>query len=118
MAIQRLVRPARQALRALPLSSTASAHVLCRCQQQRPSIVFYSTSSSSSSPSTQQPAPSDADDGVRHSGPIDPLQDSELQLGELPGGTFRIEPLRRVGEDIVTTRARLLCMFLPRFWHL
>lgn len=34
----------------------------------------------------------------------------ELQVGELQGAKFRIEPLRRVGEDANTKRARLLCM--------
>ena len=34
----------------------------------------------------------------------------ELGVGELQGATFRIEPLRRVGEDDETKRARLLCM--------
>ncbi|KAH6609729.1 emi5 [Trichoderma cornu-damae] len=33
----------------------------------------------------------------------------ELQVGELQGATFRVEPLRRVGEDDSTKRARLLC---------
>ncbi|KAJ4856054.1 flavinator of succinate dehydrogenase domain-containing protein [Trichoderma breve] len=32
----------------------------------------------------------------------------ELGVGELQGATFRIEPLRRVGEDASTMRARLL----------
>jgi hypothetical protein len=34
---------------------------------------------------------------------------SELGVGELEGAKFRIEPLRRTGEDPNTTRARLLC---------
>lgn len=33
----------------------------------------------------------------------------ELQVGELEGAKFKIEPLRRVGEDDKTKRARLLC---------
>lgn len=33
----------------------------------------------------------------------------ELQVGELEGGTFRIEPLLRTGEDASTMRQRLLC---------
>src|ERR1700753_1963694 len=33
----------------------------------------------------------------------------ELNVGEIEGGTFRVEPLRRMGEDAVTKRARLLC---------
>jgi len=36
---------------------------------------------------------------------------AELNVGEIQGGTFRVEPLRRTGEDINTMRARLLCPF-------
>merc|ERR1712078_137698 len=32
----------------------------------------------------------------------------ELEVGELEGAKFKIEPLRRTGEDTNTTRARLL----------
>jgi hypothetical protein len=34
---------------------------------------------------------------------------ADLKVGELEGGSFRVEPLRRTGEDTNTTRARLLC---------
>ncbi|CAI0655313.1 unnamed protein product, partial [Colletotrichum noveboracense] len=34
--------------------------------------------------------------------------DNELGVGELEGIKFRVEPLRRVGEDERTMRARLL----------
>lgn len=34
---------------------------------------------------------------------------SELGVGEMEGASFRIEPLRRTGEDATTMRARLLC---------
>ncbi|ROV96844.1 hypothetical protein VMCG_07857 [Cytospora schulzeri] len=40
-------------------------------------------------------------------GPIDPVADHEMQVGELEGAKFKIEPLRRVGEDAQTMRARL-----------
>lgn len=33
----------------------------------------------------------------------------ELKVGEIEGGAFRVEPLRRTGEDANTMRARLLC---------
>lgn len=33
----------------------------------------------------------------------------ELGVGELQGASFKIEPLRRVGEDDKTKRARLIC---------
>ena len=38
-----------------------------------------------------------------------PVRPKDLQVGELPGGKVRIEPIRRVGEDDRTMRARLLC---------
>jgi hypothetical protein len=34
---------------------------------------------------------------------------SELDVGEIEGGSFRVEPVRRTGEDLRTMRARLLC---------
>lgn len=37
---------------------------------------------------------------------------ADLDVGEIEGGTFRVEPIRRTGEDLNTTRARLLCSFL------
>lgn len=41
--------------------------------------------------------------------PKDPSS-RELGVGELEGASFRVEPLRRVGEDIATMRARLTCL--------
>jgi succinate dehydrogenase flavin-adding protein (antitoxin of CptAB toxin-antitoxin module) len=96
MTAQRLLRPARHALRTLPFVTPRA----CACRiQQLPTSSSFSTSTSKHASSN---------DDVNRSGPIDPQPASELQLGELPGGTFRIEPLRRVGEDVATTRARLL----------
>ena len=34
---------------------------------------------------------------------------AELNVGEIEGGSFRVEPLRRTGEDVGTMRARLIC---------
>lgn len=34
---------------------------------------------------------------------------ADLDVGEIEGGSFRVEPLRRTGEDANTIRARLLC---------
>lgn len=36
-------------------------------------------------------------------------QKPELGVGEMEGITFKVEPLRRTGEDVSTMRARLLC---------
>jgi hypothetical protein len=40
-------------------------------------------------------------------------QKPELGVGEMEGITFKVEPLKRVGEEIATKRARLLCSFPP-----
>lgn len=40
-------------------------------------------------------------------------QKPELGVGEMEGITFKVEPLKRVGEDVTTKRARLLCTFFP-----
>lgn len=37
---------------------------------------------------------------------------ADLNVGEIEGGSFRVEPLRRTGEDANTMRARLLCPLL------
>ncbi|KAM5352468.1 hypothetical protein ACJ41O_005191 [Fusarium nematophilum] len=39
---------------------------------------------------------------------VDGSQPAELGIGELQGAKFKIEPLRRVGEDDATKRARLV----------
>lgn len=44
-----------------------------------------------------------------NSGPFDPVPSHEMGVGELEGAKFRIEPLRRTGEDAETMRARLTC---------
>lgn len=36
---------------------------------------------------------------------------TELGVGELEGAKFKVEPLRRTGEDEATKKARLLCPF-------
>lgn len=41
---------------------------------------------------------------------------SELQVGELEGAKFRIEPIQRVGEDANTMRARLICLSRVRLY--
>lgn len=38
---------------------------------------------------------------------------ADLGVGEMEGGKFRVEPLRRTGEDENTMRARLVCKYLP-----
>lgn len=47
---------------------------------------------------------------VSNGSPSDAGSGAELGVGELEGAKFKIEPLRRTGEDINTSRARLLCL--------
>jgi len=47
--------------------------------------------------------------GSTQKGSPDEGPNAELGVGEMQGAKFKIEPLRRVGEDDNTTRARLLC---------
>ncbi|CAN8106284.1 unnamed protein product [Discula destructiva] len=78
--LQRALRPAARRMLASPLPL---ATIPARWQSR-------SSSSSSSS-----------------SAPIDPVVQGELGVGELEGAKFKVEPLRRHGEDGETMRARL-----------
>ena len=47
---------------------------------------------------------------VSNAPPRDPPAQVDIGVGELEGAKFKIEPMRRVGEDDKTMRARLVCM--------
>jgi hypothetical protein len=47
--------------------------------------------------------------GGTQKGAPDSGQNAELGVGEMQGAKFKVEPLRRTGEDANTMRARLLC---------
>jgi hypothetical protein len=47
--------------------------------------------------------------GGSQSGKPEEGENAELDVGEITGGTFKVEPLRRTGEDANTMRARLIC---------
>ncbi len=49
--------------------------------------------------------------GDTQKGSPDSGANAELGVGEMEGGKFKVEPLRRTGEDANTMRARLLCPF-------
>ncbi|KAI5306524.1 succinate dehydrogenase assembly factor 2 [Ascosphaera pollenicola] len=57
---------------------------------------------------TSSVAASRQTNGPTHDAPNSQPRKPELDVGELEGITFKVEPLKRDGEDIVTTRARLL----------
>ena len=49
--------------------------------------------------------------GGTQDGNPDKVSSSEYGVGEMEGISFRVEPLKRTGEDVTTMRARLLCPF-------
>lgn len=49
--------------------------------------------------------------GTQKGGPESGVN-AELDVGEMEGASFKVEPLRRTGEDGNTMRARLLCPFI------
>lgn len=49
--------------------------------------------------------------GGTQSGDPDKVSRPDVAVGEIEGISFRVEPLRRTGEDVTTMRARLLCRF-------
>jgi hypothetical protein len=51
--------------------------------------------------------------GGTQSGDPNKVSQSEYAVGEMEGISFKVEPLRRTGEDLPTMRARLLCWCLP-----
>ena len=51
--------------------------------------------------------------GGTQSGDPDKVSQSEYAVGEMEGISFKVEPLRRTGEDLSTMRARLLCWCPP-----
>lgn len=55
--------------------------------------------------------------GTQKGGP-DSGPNSELGVGEMEGAKFKVEPIRRTGEDGNTMRARLLCSFCNMYVHL
>ncbi len=51
--------------------------------------------------------------GGTQAGDPNEVSSSEFRVGEMEGISFRVEPLRRTGEDLTTMRARLLCWCSP-----
>lgn len=60
-------------------------------------------------PKDSVPENTDRMTGNTQKGASESGANSELGVGELEGAKFKIEPLRRTGEDANTMRARLLC---------
>jgi hypothetical protein len=67
-----------------------------------PDFVLKDSVPKNTKPKTESVQSDEAIDGLN----------TELGVGEMEGAKFKIEPLRRTGEDANTLRARLLCPFL------
>lgn len=74
---------------------------------------FLSTVDPDFTPKDKEPENTERMTGGTQSGNPDQVSSSDLGVGEMEGASFRVEPLRRVGEDAATMRARLLC---PSTW--
>lgn len=99
--VVRSVRPSMAYIR--PLSSTARRMASAGNADENPTAADH--------PKIQTKTPLDPHMTNTTSATADdmPSSKSELGVGELEGAKFKIEPLRRTGEDPNTTRARLLC---------
>jgi hypothetical protein len=51
--------------------------------------------------------------GGTRKGALENGLNAEMGVGEMEGAKFKVEPLRRTGEDANTMRARLLCSHFP-----
>lgn len=64
-------------------------------------------------PKDRKPENTDRMTGGTQPGDPDNVSSSEFGVGEMEGAAFKVEPLRRYGEDAITIRARLLCPSTP-----
>ncbi|KAH0841522.1 hypothetical protein FOPE_07104 [Fonsecaea pedrosoi] len=64
-------------------------------------------------PKDKVPENTDKMTGGTQPGDPNKVSQSEYAVGEMEGISFRVEPLRRTGEDLPTMRARLLCRCTP-----
>jgi len=80
-----------------------------------PPPEFLSSANPDFNPKDSVPENTERMTGGTQSGSEATGSNTELGVGELEGATFKVEPLRRTGEDANTTRARLLCPLLLLF---
>ena len=62
-------------------------------------------------PKDKRPENTERMTGGTQAGDPDKVSQSELAVGEMEGAQFKVEPIRRLGEDTPTTRSRLLCPY-------
>lgn len=98
---------ARQFLRPSTASSSSSARLLSRS--------FRTTTALPKDPPHPYQGRVEHFTGGRQGDAAEGPRKPELDVGEMEGISFRVEPIRRVGEDAATMRARLLCLFSYSF---
>lgn len=79
----------------------------------KPPPEFISSVDPNYTPKDKVPENTERMTGGTQSGEPNKVSSSDLNVGEMEGASFRIEPIRRTGEDATTMRARLLCLSTP-----
>lgn len=80
--------------------------------KDKPPPELISSVDGNYTPKDTQPENTDRMTGGTQPGDPDKVSpQSEYGVGEMEGAKFRIEPIRRTGEDASTMRARLLCSY-------
>lgn len=77
--------------------------------KDKPPPEFLSSADPNYVPADKRPENTERMTGGQQPGDPDKVSLSDLGVGEMEGASFRIEPIRRTGEDTTTMRARLLC---------
>jgi hypothetical protein len=79
----------------------------------KPPPEFISSVDPNYKPTDANPENTERMTGGTQPGNPDKVSMPDLGVGEMEGASFKVEPLRRTGEDSITMRARLLCPSLP-----
>lgn len=79
----------------------------------KPPPEFISAVDPDYKPTDANPENTERMTGGTQPGDPDKVSMPDLGVGEMEGASFKVEPLRRTGEDSTTMRARLLCPLLP-----
>jgi hypothetical protein len=82
--------------------------------EDKPPPEFLSSVDPKYQPKDKVPENTERMTGGEQPGDPSKVSPSDLGVGEMEGASFKIEPLRRTGEDAPTMRARLLCPSLPQ----
>lgn len=77
--------------------------------EDKPPPEFLSSVDPNYQPKDKKPENTERMTGGQQPGDPSKVSSSELGVGEMEGAAFKVEPLRRTGEDAPTMRARLLC---------